>query len=97
MKDSGAPKPRKKHARETVEEEATEAITEEGEAERLGKEAKAMQEVVIEAAKAAKQAKEVAKPEQVRRSARVQAISDYLKEVGHTPPRRNLQANNKCT
>lgn len=85
-KDSGAPKPGKKHAkytRETVEEGATEATTEEDAADRLEKEAKAAQDVATKAAKAAndakvavkaaKEAKDVAKPEQTRRSACVHA------------------------
>jgi len=95
MKDSGAPKPKKhaKHTGETAGQEATDATSMTGttEANMLEKEAKITEEAAIEAAKAAKDAREAVGPEQARRSGCVSTLPDHLKEAGYAPPKRVLQ------
>lgn len=101
MKDDGTPKLKKTYAKqtgETVGDEAREAMMEEAEADKLEKEAEAMQEAVIEATKAAKAAKvarEAAEPGPARRSGHVPILPDHLKEVGYSPPKRSSQVNKK--
>ncbi|KAF8223644.1 hypothetical protein L208DRAFT_1381382 [Tricholoma matsutake] len=65
----------------------------------LAKEAKAMQDAAIEAAKAAKvatraakEAREAAKPEQAMRSGHASTLPDHLKQVGYAPPKWGSQA-----
>lgn len=100
-KDRGAPKPKNhaKHTGETAGQEATDAAgtmsTTEADMPDLEKEAKITGEAAIEAAKAekatvkaAKEAREVARPERARRSGRVSTLPDRLKEAGYAPPKR---------
>ena len=101
VKDDGASKPKRKHAkrtRGTTGQEVAEAMAEETEADGLAKVAEAAQEMAAEAAKKAKAAAKVAKdkreaarPEQMRRSNCAHALPDRLKEGGYEPPRRGLR------
>ncbi|KAF8218448.1 hypothetical protein L208DRAFT_1498317, partial [Tricholoma matsutake] len=100
-KDSAASKSRRRCTSKTAGEEVMMATAEASEADRLAKEAKAMQNAAIKAAKAAKAAtkaakaatkaakegREVAKPELAMRSGRASTLPDHLKQVGYAPPK----------
>ena len=93
-KDSGAPKPKKKHMGRAAEQESTD-VTGTTEADVLEKEAEVAEEAAIEAAKAAKaaakaakEAREVAAQEPTRKSGRVSTLPGFLKGGGYTRPKR---------
>ena len=96
-KDSGAPKPKKKHMGKAAEQEAIDS-TGTTEADVLEKEAEVAEKAAIEAgkaakaaAKAAKEAREAAGQEQTRKSGCVSTLPGFLKGGGYTRPKRVLR------
>lgn len=98
MKDGGAPKTKKRHAKKTggtAEEEANGATTGETEADRLEKEAEATQEAAIGATKGVKEAAKPGQALQGRRSGRVHTLPGHLK--GYLAPRKGSRASKKSS